>query len=65
VIPTGAVAERIVPRFINDLGYSRLETEIVNQASANLNFGLRYSDIESQWKIITASNLNLIDDFTV
>jgi hypothetical protein len=64
VIPTGAVAERIVPRFINDLD-TALENEIVNQAAANLNFGLRYSDTESQWKIITASNLNLTDDFSL
>ena len=64
VIPTGAAAERIVPRFINDLD-TALENEIVNQASANLNFGLRYSDVESQWKIITASNLNLVDDFSL
>jgi len=64
VIPTGAVAERIVPRFINDLDIA-LETEIVNQAFANLNFGLRYSAVESQWKIITASNLNLTEDFSL
>jgi hypothetical protein len=64
VIPTGAIAERIVPRFINNLDTS-LENEIVNQAAANLNFGLRYSDTESQWKIITASNLNLTDDFSL
>lgn len=64
VIPTGAIAQRIVPRFINDLSVA-LETEIVNQVSSNLNFGLRYEVTESQWKIITNNNLNLISDFTL
>jgi hypothetical protein len=63
-VPTGAIAQRIVPRFINDLN-NALETEIVNQVSNNLNFGLRYEITESQWKIITSSNLNLISDFSL
>jgi len=63
-VPTGAIASRIIPRFINDLNVS-LENEIVNQAYQNLNFGLRY-DVETlQWSIITSSNLNLIDNFTL
>ena len=61
-IPTGAVANRIVPRFVNDLDIA-LETEIVNQCSQNLNFGLRYEPITSTWKIITSSNINLVNDF--
>ena len=63
-IPTGAIANRIVPRFINDLDPA-LENEIVNQIFNNLNFGLRYEVTESQWKIITFSNLNLLDNFTL
>ena len=61
-IPTGAVANRIVPRFVIDLDIA-LETEIVNQCSQNLNFGLRYESITSTWKIITSSNINLVNDF--
>jgi hypothetical protein len=63
-IPTGAIANRIVPRFINDLDPA-LENEIVNQIFNNLNFGLRYEVTESQWKIITFANLNLLDNFTL
>jgi hypothetical protein len=63
-IPTGAIASRIVPRFINDLPVA-LESEIVNQTFQNLNFGLRYSTVDSSWKIITASNLNLTNDFSL
>lgn len=64
VIATGAIADRIVPRFINDLP-AALENEIVNQAAANQNFGLRYDAAESQWRIVTASNINLVRDFTL
>jgi len=64
LVPTGAVAQRIVPRFISDLPVA-LETEIVNQVFDNQTFGLRYEITESQWKLITASNLNLTNDFTL
>lgn len=64
IIPSGAIASRIVPRFINDLS-TALEAEIVNQSFQSLNFGLRYSMVDSTWKIITGSNLNLVGDFTL
>lgn len=63
-IPTGAIALRIVPKFVNDLIPS-LENEIVNQAFQNLNFGLRYDTVSSEWKIITASNIDLNSDFNL
>jgi hypothetical protein len=64
VVPTGAIATRIVPRFANDLTTS-LQTEIVNQTFQNLNFGLRYDILTSTWNIITASNINLVSDFSL
>jgi len=64
LVPTGAVAQRIVPRFVSDLPVA-LETEIVNQVFDNQTFGLRYEITESRWKLITASNLNLVNDFTL
>jgi len=63
-IPSGAIITRVVPKFVNDLP-TALEIEIVNQAFQNLNFGLRYDTQSFSWKIITASNLNLVDDFTL
>ena len=63
-VPTGAVANRIVPRFVNDLD-TALETEIVNQCAQNLNFGIRYESVSSTWKIVTASNVNLVSDFSL
>jgi hypothetical protein len=64
VIPSGAISSRIVPKFINDVSVS-VEGEIVNQVVQSLNFGLRYDALDSQWKIITDSNLNLTDNFTL
>lgn len=63
-VPSGAIANRIVPRFINDLSTS-LETEIANQMTQNLNFGLRYNTVTSQWNIITAANIDLTNNFNL
>jgi hypothetical protein len=63
-VPTGAIATRIVPRFVNNLPIS-LQTEIVNQAFQNLNFGLRYNMLTSSWNIVTSSNLNLAGNFSL
>lgn len=64
VIPTRAIAERVIAKFVNNLPQA-LENEMTNLITANLNFGLRYSTIDSQWKIITAPNLNLLDEFSL
>jgi hypothetical protein len=64
LVPTGAIAQRIVPRFVSDLPVA-LENELVNQVFDNQNFGLRFEITESQWKLITASNLSLTNDFTL
>lgn len=64
VIPSQAVASVIIPKFVNNLS-TALETQMVDLMFGNLNFGLRYSIIDADWKIITASNLNLIDDFSL
>jgi hypothetical protein len=63
-VPSGAIASRIVPKFVNDLP-APLESEIVNQVSQNLNFGLRFELITSEWKIITSSNLDAVSDFSL
>jgi hypothetical protein len=63
-IPTDAIAQRIVPNFVNDLPIS-LESAIVDQASQNLNFGLRFEVETSSWNIITSSNLDTISGFSL
>jgi hypothetical protein len=64
IVPTGAIASRIVPKFTTNLALA-LETEMTNQMFSNLNFGLRYSPIDGEWKLITAGNLNLLSNFSL
>lgn len=64
IVPTGAIASRIVPKFTTNLALA-LETEMTNQMFSNLNFGLRYSPIDGEWKLITAANLNLLSSFNL
>lgn len=62
VIPTGAIVNQIIPRFVSNLPVA-LETQMINLITASLNFGLRYDYLTSSWKIISASNLNLLGFF--
>jgi len=64
VIPTGAIARRVVAKFVNNLP-SSLESAIVTQVFQNLNFGLRFDSVESSWKIITSANLDLVNNFSL
>jgi hypothetical protein len=63
-IPTGAIASRIIPKFVSNLS-DTLENQITNLVFSNTNFGLRYDNVETSWKIINAANLNIIDDFSL
>lgn len=64
VIPSGAIASRIVPRFINTISDS-LEIEIINQLVENQNFGLRYDINSTSWKIVDSPNIDLVSDFSL
>jgi hypothetical protein len=64
VIPTGAIATRIVPKFVSNFSLN-LENQIADLIFSDVSFGLRYDTNTLSWKIITQSNLNLIDDFSL
>jgi hypothetical protein len=64
VIPTGAIASRVVPKFVSNIP-DALELQMLNIIQANLNFGLRYDYTTTSWKIITSTNLNLSGAFNV
>jgi hypothetical protein len=64
IVPTGSIASRIVPKFTTNLS-SALENEMTNQMFSNLNFGIRYSITDGEWKLITAANLNLLSSFSL
>ena len=63
-VPTGAIAQRIVAKFVSNLSET-LESQIATLMISDVNFGLRYDINTLSWKIITSSNLNLIDDFSL
>lgn len=64
IVPTGAIASRVVPKFVNNIS-TALESEIVNLMSVGLNFGLRYDILNQDWRLISASNIDLINNFSL
>jgi hypothetical protein len=64
IVPTGAIADRILPKFISNIS-DALELQMINIIISNLNFGLRFDYSESAWKIITSTNLNLLGSFSI
>jgi hypothetical protein len=64
VIPTGAIANRIVPKFVSNLP-DDLESEMINLIAGNQNFGLRFDIVEQQWGIIDSNNIDLISNFSL
>ena len=63
-IPSGAIAARIVPKFVSDLP-TAFELEIVNLVTNSVNFGIRYDIFSASWKIISSFNINLINEFSL
>lgn len=63
-VPDGAIATRIVPKFVTNLP-AALEQEMVNLMTSNLNFGLRYDALSSEWKLVTSANINLLSNFSL
>ena len=63
-IPSNAIASRIVPKFVTDLPQS-FENEMTNQITQNFNFGIRFDEQASEWKIIEDSNIDLVSAFSL
>ncbi len=62
-IPTNAVLDRIIPNFSRILTDS-IKVQVIDQAFAYKDFGLRYDLQDRQWKLITNENLNTLLDFS-
>lgn len=58
------LVDTIIPKFVTDFPLA-VENELTNQIFQNRNFGIRYDLDTSSWKIVTAGNLNLTNDFTL
>lgn len=56
-VPTGALAELVIPRFVNDFPRT-LEQQIIGQIELYRDFGLGYDNLSGSWYIITAANLD-------
>lgn len=64
IIPTGAKLTEIRQKFATSI-LNDVKTQIIDQAFAYKRFGLRYDDKVRQWKLITNSNINTTDEFSV
>ena len=64
IVPSGAIASRIVPKFVSNLP-AAFEIEMVNLVTAGVNFGIRYDVGTASWKIISSFDINLINEFSL
>lgn len=62
-IPDNAVLSEIKPRLADTL-INDVKTQIIDQVFAFRDFALRYDDRDRQWKLITADNINTVQDFS-
>ena len=64
VIPTAAEIEEIIPKFVKEISDS-VRTRIFDLIFAQKEFGLRYDIEDTSWKIITESNVDKINSFSL
>jgi len=64
VIPTGSRPSQVIPKFTTNLN-SDIEAEILNLTFASETFGLRYDVLSRDWKIVTSTNIDLNNDFSL
>ena len=62
IIPEGATLTQIVPKLSRVL-ISDIKSQIIDRVFAYRDFALRYDREARQWKIITAENINTINNF--
>ena len=64
VIDSTAIPVQIIPKFVNSYSYS-FETELVNLCLDQRNFGLSFDKLTRTWTIISDSNLDLLNPFSL
>lgn len=64
VIDSEAIPVEIIPPFLNSFVYA-FENEIVNLCQTQQNFGLSFDEYTRTWTIISETNLDLINDFSL
>ena len=63
IIPTNAVLSELKPKFSKTL-LTDVQSQITDQIFAYKTFGLRYDSALRQWRMITATNLDISSDFS-
>lgn len=63
VVPTGAILAEVKPPLANDLD-SGVKQQLYDQIFAYKVFGLRFDQIDAQWKLVTENNLAIGDAFS-
>jgi hypothetical protein len=64
IVPTSAVLQVIVPKFVSDLPDS-IRFKMFDLIFAKKEFGLRYETNDNSWKIISESNIDKISKFNL
>ena len=63
-LPTNAVAQELIPKFATVLS-AGIESAIVNICLARRNFGLSFDEPTRQWYVVSDSNLDLVNAFSL
>ena len=63
-VPTGALAELVIPKFVTDIPNS-LEQTMIQQIELYRNFGLGYDNTNATWYLISSSNLDSTGTFSL
>ena len=62
-VPNGAIATVVIPAFANDFSTS-FKSQLITLISSYTEFGIRYSQSDNDWAIVTAQNMDLTDPFS-
>jgi len=63
-VPTGAIPTEVIPKFVTDLSVAT-EQNIKTNVELYRNFGLGYDTESQSWYVITASNLDTANTFSL
>jgi len=64
VVDSDAIPVEVIPPFLNSFTYP-FENEIVNLCLTQRNFGLYFDDFSRNWGIISETNLDLVNPFSL
>lgn len=64
IVDSEAIPVEVIPPFLNSFTYA-FENEIVNTCLTQKNFGLYFDDYSRTWAIISETNLDLVNEFSL